>query len=186
MVTNVLYPCAVLLSQALCDVSHIGALGLSSVLAHFAYGHIHTALFNCQGTVICGGSYPICGIHYGGSIQITNDSFIPSSSSQREGTKSAMKFKSFQKVYNCLHFTREFRMACTTKKQYTLQISFTDILAGEYDTYRRIRERILAYEGVTFWALREKSAHYICSFTSTLSNSNYIAPHLIATGNAFC
>ena len=43
-------PCAVLLSQALCDVSRIGALGLSSFLAHFTYGHIHTALFNCQGT----------------------------------------------------------------------------------------------------------------------------------------
>lgn len=43
-------PCVVLLSQALCDVSRIGALGLSSVLARFAYGHIHTALFNCQGT----------------------------------------------------------------------------------------------------------------------------------------
>ena len=41
-------------------------------------------------------------------------------------------------------------MAFTTTKQHTLQISFTDILAGEYDTYRRIRERILAYEGVTF------------------------------------
>ena len=47
-----LYPCAVLLSQALCDVSRIGALGLSSFLAHFAYGHIHTALFNCQGTFV--------------------------------------------------------------------------------------------------------------------------------------
>ena len=92
-VTNGLYPCAVLLSQVLCDVSRIGALGLSSVLAHFAYGHIHTVLFNCQGTVICGGSYQICGIHYGGSIQITNDSFIPSSSSRREGTKGAMILK---------------------------------------------------------------------------------------------
>ena len=109
--------------------------------------------------------------------------FIPSIGSQREGTKSAMKFKSFQKVYNCLHFTREFRMACTTKKQHTFK-SFTDILAGEYDTCCRIRERILSYEGVSFWPLREKSAHYICRFTSTLSNSNYIAPHLIATGNA--
>ena len=86
-VTNGLYPCAVLLSQALCDVSRIGALGLSSVLARFAYGHIHTALFNCQGTVICGGSYQICGIHYGGSIQITNDSFIPSIGSRRERQK---------------------------------------------------------------------------------------------------
>ena len=72
-----LYPCAVLLSQALCDVSRIGVLGLSSVLAHFAYGHIHTALFNCQETVICGGSYQICGIHYGDSVQITNDSNYP-------------------------------------------------------------------------------------------------------------
>ena len=86
-VTNGFYPCAVLLSQALCDVSRIGALGLSSVLARFAYGHIHTALFNCQGTVICGGSYQICGIHYGGSIQITNDSFIPSIGSRRERQK---------------------------------------------------------------------------------------------------
>ena len=37
--------------------------------------------------LICGGSYQICGIHYGGSIQITNDGFIPSSSSRRERQK---------------------------------------------------------------------------------------------------
>ena len=92
-VTNGLYPCAVLLSQALCDVSRIGALGLSSFLAHFAYGHIHTALFNCQGTVICGGSYQICGIHYGGSIHITIDNNIPSIGSRREGGKFAMLMK---------------------------------------------------------------------------------------------
>ena len=40
--------------------------------------------------IICGGSYQICGIHYGGSIQITNDSFIPSIGSRRECTKGAM------------------------------------------------------------------------------------------------
>ena len=72
--------------------------------------------------IICGGSYQICRIHYGGSIHFTKYNNIPSTGSQREGTKSAMKFKSFQKVYNCLHFTREFRRACTTKKQHTLQI----------------------------------------------------------------
>ena len=92
-VTNVLYPCAVLLSQALCDVSRIGALGLSSFLAHFAYGHIHTALFNCQRTVICGGSYQICGIHYGVVFKLRMTEIIPSSSSQREGTKGAMILK---------------------------------------------------------------------------------------------
>ena len=37
--------------------------------------------------IICGGSYQICGIHYGGSIQITNDSFIPSIGSRRERQK---------------------------------------------------------------------------------------------------
>ena len=107
--------------------------------------------------------------------------FIPSIGSQREGTKSAIKFKSFQKVYNCLLFTREFRIACTTKKQHTLQIVH-GFLADEYDTYCRIYERILAHEGATFWALREKSAHYICRFTSTLSNSNYISPSLNSHG----
>ena len=90
---NDLYPCAVILSQALCDVSRIGALGLSSVLAHFTYGHIHTVLFNCQGTVICGGSYLICGIHYGGSIHITVGNNISSIGSQRNGGKFAMLSK---------------------------------------------------------------------------------------------
>ena len=37
--------------------------------------------------LICGGSYQICGIHYGGSIQITNDNFIPSIGSRRERQK---------------------------------------------------------------------------------------------------
>ena len=35
-------------------------------------------------------------------------------------------------------------------KNSTLYKSFMDILAGEYDTCCRIRERILAHEGVTF------------------------------------
>ena len=43
--------------------------------------------------LICGGGYQICGIHYGGSIHITVDNNIPSSSSQREGTKGAMILK---------------------------------------------------------------------------------------------
>ena len=127
MVTNVLYPCAVLLSQALCDVSHIGALGLSSVLAHFAYGHIHTALFNCQGTVICGGSYPICGIHYGGSIQITNDSFIPSSSSHCECSKGAMIWRISK---NTLTYPKE--------KIGVLTTSNCDLLQFVYRIYPRI------------------------------------------------
>ena len=97
-VTNALYPCAVLLSQALCDVSRIGALGLSSFLAHFAYDHIHTALFNCQRTVICGGSYQICRIHYGGSIHITVDNNIPSIGSQQNNAKFAEIRKFLKKI----------------------------------------------------------------------------------------
>ena len=46
--------------------------------------------------LICGGSYQICRIHYGGSIQITNDSNIPSSSSRRDGTKWAMILNFFK------------------------------------------------------------------------------------------
>ena len=34
----------------LCDVFRIGVLGQETVLAHIAYGNIHTALFDFQGT----------------------------------------------------------------------------------------------------------------------------------------
>ena len=33
-----------------CDVSRIGVLGFETVLAHLAYGGIHTVLFNFQGS----------------------------------------------------------------------------------------------------------------------------------------
>ncbi len=49
-------------------------------------------------------------------------SYTPSIGSQRESTKSAIKFKSFQKVYNCPHFTREFREHLSNRKSYNLQI----------------------------------------------------------------
>ena len=121
-VTNDLYPCAVVLSQALCDVSRIGALGLSSVLARFTYGHIHTALFNCQGTVICGGSYQICRIHYGGSIRITNDSFIPSSSSHWEGTKGAMRLK-----FNPPHLSKGKNQGADHLKQWSFTVCLQNL-----------------------------------------------------------
>lgn len=85
-VTNGLYPCAVFLSQALCDVSRIGALGLSSVLARFAYGHIHTALFNCQGTFV-GAVFKYAEYIMGVVFKLQITTFIPSSSSRRERQK---------------------------------------------------------------------------------------------------
>ena len=127
MVTNVLYPCAVLLSQVLCDVSRIGALVLSSFLARFAHGHIHTALFNCQGTVICGGSYQICRIHYGGNIHITLDNNIPSSSSHWECTKVAMIWRISK---NALTYPKE--------KIGVLTTSNSDLLQFVYRIYPRI------------------------------------------------
>ena len=88
--------------------------------------------------IICGGSYQICRIHYGGSIHFTKYNNIPSTGSQREGTKSAMKFKSFQKVYNCLHFTRDLErmfMRIKCNPSYTYKGSCKIILVGCYCKY---------------------------------------------------
>ena len=66
-------------------------------------------------------------------------------------------FEKFSKIFTTpLTYTREFRTACTTQKQHNLQIVYYSCL------------------------------YYICQFTMLLSKPNYKAPHLIATGNAFC
>ena len=77
--------------------------------------------------IICGGSYPICGIHYGGSIQITNDSFIPSSSSHCECSKGAMIWRISK---NTLTYPKE--------KIGVLTTSNCDLLQFVYRIYPRI------------------------------------------------
>ena len=172
MVTNVLYPCAVLLSQALCDVSRIGALGLSSVLAHFAYGHIHTALFNFQGTVFCGGSYQICRIHYGDSIQITNDSFIPSIGSQQEGSKRARLLKISQRFLQYPSLIQRKKSECWPPQTAIFYSLFTEFVLIAHQGFH-IPPQLVAIEnalkGQDFW-------EFLKDFFNT--------PHLIATGNA--
>ena len=77
--------------------------------------------------LICGGSYQICGIHYGGSIQITNDSFIPSSSSHCECSKGAMIWRISK---NTLTYPKE--------KIGVLTTSNCDLLQFVYRIYPRI------------------------------------------------
>ena len=130
-------------------------------------------------------------IHYGGSIQITSDNNIPSSSSHCECTKGAMIWRISK---NTLTYPKE--------KIGVLTTSNCDLLQFVYRIYPRITLTVaVLFIYPLNWqpARRYKKCniiqnfqkvyncpHFTRDFIRTAMRTNYKAPHLIATRTAFC